>query len=80
MHFLDIKSIRKLMFLTLGAKKTFNHLRQKFIIALILQHFDLKYCIQIKTDKSNYAISRVLSQLSADQMALNNPNLINANF
>ena len=37
---LDIRATGKPMFLTFNAKKAFNHLKQAFIKALILQHFD----------------------------------------
>ena len=51
---------------TYGAKEAFNRLKQAFIEAPILQHFDLKSHIRIKTDASGYAIGRVFSQLSTD--------------
>lgn len=41
----NIGATRKSFFLTLGTKKTYNHLRQAFIIAPILQYFDLEYYI-----------------------------------
>lgn len=47
-------------FLTLGAKLA-------FIETLILHYFDPKCYICIKIDTSEYAIGRVLSQLSSDQ-------------
>ena len=34
----------------------------------ILQHFDLEYHIQIKTNTSNYAIDGVLSQLASNNL------------
>ena len=55
-------------FLTLGARKAFTKLRQAFIIAPILQHFELKCYIWVKTDASGYAISGVLSQLISDDL------------
>ena len=48
-------------FLTPNAKKAFNHLRLAFIEAPIFQYFDLESHIQIETDASGYAISRILS-------------------
>ena len=65
----NIGAIKKSNFLTLDAKKAFNHLRLAFIKALILQHFDLESYIQIETDVSSYAIGRVLSQLNLDSNA-----------
>ena len=62
-------------FLTLDAKKTFNHLRLAFIKAPILQYFDLKSHIRIETDASSYAISEVLSQSNFDSnVSPNNSN------
>ena len=58
-------------FLTLGAKKVFNKLRQAFTKAPILQHFDPKCHIQIETDASGYAIGGVLSQLIFDHLTSN---------
>ena len=60
----NIRATREPNFLTSDTKKTFNHLRLAFIKALILQHFDLKSYIQIKTNALGYAIGRVLSQLN----------------
>ena len=57
-------------FLIPDAKKAFNHLKLAFIKALILQNLNLKSHIQIKTDTSSYAISRVLSQLNFNSDAL----------
>ena len=55
-------------YLTTGAKQAFTQLRQAFTKALILQHFDLKCHIRIKTDASGYAIGGVLSQLILDNL------------
>ena len=63
------------MFPTPDIKKTFNYLRQAFIKALILQYFDLESHIQIETNVSNYVIDRILSQLSSDWVAPDEPNL-----
>ena len=49
---------------TPGARLAFTKLRQAFVKAPILHHFDLERHIRIKTDISGYAISRVLSQLT----------------
>ena len=53
-------------YLTPGAKRAFTQLRQAFIKAPILRHFDLECHIQIETDASGYAIGGVLSQLTSD--------------
>ena len=53
-------------FLTLGAKLSFIELKQGFVKALILHHFDPKRHIRIETDKSGYAIGGVFSQLTLD--------------
>ena len=55
-------------YLTLKPRLAFTQLKKTFIKALILQHFDLEYYNQIKTDASGYAISRVLSQLVLDNL------------
>ena len=61
-----IKAIGESIFLTPSAKEAFNYLRQEFIKAQILRHFDPECHIQIETDASGHAIVRVLSQLSTD--------------
>ena len=58
-------------FLTSKAKKAFNYLKQAFTKTSILQHFDLKCHIQNKTNTSDYVIGRVLSQLTSNQLTLN---------
>ena len=50
-------------FLTPEARLTFTQLRQAFVEASILHHFDPKSHIWIETDVSGYAIGDVLSQL-----------------
>ena len=55
-------------FLTPGAKLAFFKLRQVFVKALILYHFDLERHIWIKMDASSYAIGGVLSQLTLDEL------------
>ena len=53
-------------FLTPGAKLAFTKLRQAFLKAPILHHFDPECHIRIETDASGYAIGGVLSQLTSD--------------
>ena len=48
-------------FFTTEAKRTFTKLRQAFIEAPILNHFDPEHHIQIETDVLGYTIDRVLS-------------------
>ena len=55
-------------FLTPGAKLAFTELRQAFVKAAILHHFDLKRHIQIEMDVSGYAIGGVLSQLTSNNL------------
>ena len=55
-------------FLTPGAKLMFTKVRQAFLKALILYHFDPEHHIRIETDASDYAIGRVLSQLTSDDL------------
>ena len=53
-------------FLTPGVRKAFTKLRQAFIKAPILYHFDLERHIRVERDASSYAIGRVFSQLTSD--------------
>ena len=53
---------------TLGAKLAFTELRQAFLKAPILYHFDLECHIRIEIDVSGYAIGGVLSQLTSDDL------------
>ena len=55
-----VEAVRDSNYLTPATKKVFNHLRYAFTEALILQHFDLEWHMQIKTDTSGYAIRGVL--------------------
>lgn len=48
-------------FLISKARIAFIQLREVFIKALILQHFDLECYIQIETNISDYAIDGILS-------------------
>ncbi len=54
------------LFFTADARRAFAELRQAFLEAPILNHFDPKRHIRIETDASDYAIGRVLSQLTSD--------------
>ena len=56
-------------FLTFEARLAFTKLRQAFVIALILYHFNPNYHICIETDVSGYAIGGVLSQLTPDNLS-----------
>ena len=55
-------------FLTSGARKAFTELRQAFIKAPILHHFDPECHIRVETDASGYAIGGVFSQLTLDNL------------
>ena len=55
------KTVRFSDFLTFRAKLAFIKLRQAFLEAPILHHFNPERHIQIETDVSGYAISRVLN-------------------
>ena len=52
-------------FLTPEARLAFTRLRQAFVEAPILHHFDPESHIRIETDASSYAIGGILSQLSS---------------
>ncbi len=54
------------LFFTTDAKRAFTELRQAFLEATILNHFDSECYIRIETDASGYAIVGVLSQLTSD--------------
>ena len=62
------KKMVKLDFFTFGAKLVFSKLRQAFVKASILHHFDLECHIWIETDASGYAIGEVLNQLTSDDL------------
>ncbi len=56
------------LFLTADARRAFTKLRQVFVEAPILNHFELGRHIQIETDVSGYAISGIFSQLTSDDL------------
>ena len=56
------------MFLIPKAGKFFTKLRQAFVEASILNHFDPKRYIQIEMDTFGYIIGRVFSQLISDDL------------
>ena len=58
----------ELGFLTSRARMAFTKLRQAFIKAPILHHFDPERHIQVKTNASGFAIGGVLSQLTLDDL------------
>ena len=60
------KNTVQLDFFIPGAKLAFAELRQAFIKALILYHFDPERHIQIETDVLGYMISGVFSQLTSN--------------
>ena len=76
----NIRAIGKPNFLTPNAKKAFNYLWLAFIKALILQHFNLKNHIRIKTNASSYAIGGVLSQSNLNSDALLNDLNLKSDF
>ena len=56
------------MFLIADTRKAFTKLRQVFVEAPILNHFDLERHIQIETDALGYAISGIFSQLTSNDL------------
>ena len=56
-------------YLTSASKKAFNHLRHVFTQAPIFQHFDPEQHIWIETNISDYAINKVPSQLTLDDLS-----------
>ena len=57
------KTANNFSFLTFEAKLAFLRLRQVFIEAYIIHHFDPERCIRIETNASSYAIDSILSQI-----------------
>ena len=55
-------------FLTPGAKLAFTKLRQVFLKAPILYHFDSECYIQIRIDVSGYIIGEFFNQLTLDDL------------
>ena len=47
---------------------TFTKFRQAFVEALILNHFNLKYHIQIEINVSGYIIGGIFNQLTSDDL------------
>ena len=64
----NISSQSRLFFIP-KARKDFIELRQAFIEAQILNHFDLKHHISIETDASSYAIVGIFNQLTLDDLS-----------
>ena len=56
------------MFFITNARKAFTKLRLPFIVAPILNYFDPECHIWIETDTLGYVISRILSQLTSDDL------------
>ena len=57
------------MFFTVDTRMTFTKLRQAFVEASILNHFDSKRHIQIEINALDYVIGRILSQLTLDDLS-----------
>ena len=58
-------------FLIPEAKKIFIYLQKTLTKALIFDYFNLKSHIRIKTNALGYIISRILSQMTSDQLSTN---------
>ncbi len=56
------------MFLIPRARKAFIKLKQAFVKAPILNHFDLERHIQIEIDVSGYTIGEILRQMTLDDL------------
>ena len=63
-----VKAVRCSNYLTLDAKKGFNHIWHIFTQVPILQHFDPERHIWIETNALGYTIAGVLSQLILDNL------------
>ena len=55
-------------FFIFGARLAFTELKQVFVKAPILYHFDPECHIRIETDASGYAIGKIFSQLTLDNL------------
>ena len=55
-------------FLTSKARLAFIKLKQAFIEILIFHYFDSKYYIRIEINIFRYAMGRILSQLTLDNL------------
>ena len=62
------KNLNGAGYLTPKARLTFTQLKKAFTNTSILQHFDLEYHWRIVTNASGYAIGRVLSYLTLDNL------------
>ena len=62
------KTVGSSDFLTPRARLAFNKLRQVFVKAWILQHFNPERYIRFETNVLEYTIDRVLSQLISDNL------------
>ena len=56
------------IFLITHARKAFIKLKQAFVEASILNHFDLEHYIQIEIDALSYVIGEIFSQLTSDDL------------
>ncbi len=59
---------RKKLYFTTDASRTFTKLKQAFVKALILNHFNPEHHIWIEIDVFGYTIGRILSQLTLDDL------------
>ena len=59
----------ELGFFKFRARIAFTKLKQAFIKAPILHHFDPERYMRVKTNASGYAIDEVLSQLTSDDLS-----------
>ena len=62
------KNLNRAGYLTWKARLAFTQLRKAFTEALIVRYFDPRCHIRIETDVLGYAISKVLSQLTLDNL------------
>ena len=62
------KMIGSLDFFTPRVRLAFTKLRQVFVKALILHHFDPEHYIRIEKNVSGYVIGKVLSYLTLDNL------------
>ena len=67
-HLGNSNNLEERKFLTSDAREAFNRLRQAFIKAPILRHFNPDWHIRIETNALGYIIERVLSQLTSNQV------------
>ena len=59
--------VLKFFVLSTETRLAFKNLKQTFLVASILHHFDQKHSIRVETDASGFAISGILTQCEENE-------------